>query len=67
MAWSKVSNQHKKPLRWWYHKILCEFFYWLSTRWFCVSRSESLGWYYNHLNAMCCKCKFNLYGEPINN
>lgn len=53
----KTLFKHKKPLRWWYHKILCEI------GWLCRYK---YGWnmYYHHLD-MCCLNGFNLYGEPI--
>lgn len=55
MAWSRVSKGHKKPLKWWFYKILCE------ASWFCGDRAN---YYYKYLN-LCCKQGFNLYGEPI--
>jgi hypothetical protein len=59
MAWSKTAKT-KKPIGWWYHKVLCEFGYSLRnyTYW---------GWsmYYKHLSKMCNKYKINLYGDKI--
>jgi hypothetical protein len=55
MSWSKVKPG-KKPLMWWYHKILCEIGY----KYF-GSGSDV---YYKHLEIMCDKYGFNLYGEP---
>lgn len=54
MSWSKVKKG-KKPLMWWYHKIMCE----IGWHWFGHSSKK----YYNHLNKMC-ELGFNLYGEP---
>lgn len=53
MSWSKV-RKGKKPLMWWYHKILCELW------WAMGNRGEK---YYHHLNKLCNK-GFNLYGDP---
>lgn len=58
MSWSKVSKEHKKPLMWWYHKIMCEFW------WHLVYNGKYLQRYYSHLNKLC-KYGFNLYGEQI--
>jgi len=55
MAWSKVSNKHKKPLSWWYDKLMCELV------WFLGDRGK---YYYKYLNN-CCDLGFNLYGEKI--
>lgn len=56
MAWSKVKKT-KKPLMWWYHKIMCEIGY-------CFYGSTS-NMYHVHLRAMCDKYKINLYGQKI--
>ena len=53
-TWSKIKKG-KKPLLWWFHKVLCEFG-WL------VRRFDNWGIYYKHLNK-CLNCGFNLYGE----
>jgi hypothetical protein len=53
MAWSKVKKG-KYPIRWWYHKIMCEFFYWIGM---------DLE-YFSHVTR-CCDCGFNIYGEKI--
>lgn len=58
MSYSKVTNNYKKPLKWWYHKILCEFG-WL------IRNNDCFRMYYNHLEK-CCELGYNLYGEPIN-
>jgi hypothetical protein len=55
MSWSKVSNNHSKPLKWWYHKIMCEIAYYIYT---------SAKRYYYHVDK-CCEIGFNLYGEKI--
>jgi len=55
MACSKVNKQFKKPVKWWFHKIMCELSYKLY---------GSGKWYYLHLNKLC-DLGFNLYGEPF--
>lgn len=55
MAWSKVSNAHKKPLKWWLHKILCEIG-WI------IRFKDNYKMYYIHL-VKCEELGFNLYGE----
>jgi len=57
MGWSKVSSEHKKPLRWWIYKIICEYG-WL------VRFKDNYATYYNYLNKLC-GLGFNLYGEKI--
>ena len=57
MSWSKVSNEHDKPLRWWFHKILCEYG-WL------IRNKDDFKTYSHHLNQ-CIKYGFNLYGQKI--
>ena len=54
MSWAKVKKG-KKPLRWWYHKILCEF-------WYSINNDKR---YYRHLNIMCDRYGITLYGENI--
>ena len=56
MAWSKVKTKFRKPIGWWYHKIMCELKYYLKG-----SGKE----YYYHLNKMCDNYKINLYGERM--
>ena len=56
MAWSKVKTKFRKPIGWWYHKIMCELKYHLEG-----SGKE----YYYHLNKMCDNYKINLYGERM--
>lgn len=57
MAWSKVNNTYEKPLKWWYHKVLCE------CGW--IIRYKDNFHTYNYHLKMCCKYGFNLYGEKI--
>ncbi len=57
MAWSKVNNEHKKPIGWWYHKILCEL-YWL------YNGQTKYTMYHYHLDKLC-SYGFNLYGDKI--
>ena len=59
MSWSKVKKG-KKPIMWWYHKLLCELGYYLHIQ---TSQIWFLNMYHNHLNIMIKKYKFNLYGE----
>jgi len=56
MAWSKVKKC-KKPIGWWYHKILCEIGYHF------FGSTSSM--YYGHLVIMSTKYGFNLYGEHV--
>lgn len=56
MAWSKVNRKTKKPLGWWFHKIMCELHY---------SCHGSRKGYYHHLNKMVNNYGFNLYGNPL--
>lgn len=60
MSWSKVNKKTKKPLMWWYYKILCEFGW-------SFRNYNILGWiiYYKNLNKMCDKYKINLYGNEL--
>lgn len=53
--WSPVSNPSEKPLRWWYHKVLCEWYY----------ARKNDGMYYHHLNKLC-DMGWNLYGQKFN-
>ena len=55
MSWSKVNKKYSKPFKWWFHKILCEIW------WFFGDRGKH---YYYHLNKIC-ETGFNLYGEKI--
>lgn len=57
MAWSKLRTKERLPIGWWYHKILCEF-------WYKVEKSGHR--YYSHLNKMISKYNRNLYGETYN-
>lgn len=58
MAWSTVSDEHKKPWQWWMHKVLCE--------WGWIVRHKDNEKTYNHHLAMCLKYGYNLYGKKIN-
>lgn len=57
--WSTVKKG-KKPIGWWFHKILCEggILIALNVHSYLGNRI-----YYYHLNVMCKKYKINLYGE----
>lgn len=55
MSWSKVNNKYRKPFGWWYHKVLCELW------WYGGDRGKH---YYHHLNKLC-DYGFNLYGDKI--
>jgi hypothetical protein len=57
MGWSKVSLDYKKPLRWWLHKILCEYG-WL------LRNKDNSATYHHHLK-MCFELGFNLRGEKV--
>jgi len=56
MAWSKIETKFKKPIGWWYHKIMCEIAYYFK---------GSGSWHYYHLNKMCDKYKITLYGRKL--
>lgn len=51
--WSPVFEPKMKPIGWWWHKVWCEFFYWIA--------NDKL--YYKHLNIMWDKYGFTLYGR----
>lgn len=55
MNWSKVNKKTKKPIGWWYHKLMCEFWY----NYFGTSNRR----YYDHLEKMVKKYNLNLYGD----
>jgi len=57
MSWSKVDKTYKKPLIWWYHKVLCEFGWLFRFR-------DNYDMYYKHLH-WCFRYGFTLYGEKI--
>ncbi len=64
MAWSKVRKDNAPyPMKWWYHKILCEFGYWREKKFRSV---QGMGQYYYHLQKMC-QLGYNLYGDKVNN
>ena len=54
-GWTPVINPKEKPLRWWYHKILCEIG-WARRKKICETM------YYAHLHCLC-DLGWNLYGE----
>lgn len=58
MAWSKVNTKFRKPLNWWYHKILCEI------GWY-VKNLDGFNMYYSNLKKMISKHSINLYGDKI--
>jgi len=55
MSWSKVKKG-KKPLLWWYHKIVCEIGYHLF--------GSTSKMYMINLRKMC-DMGYNLYGEKM--
>lgn len=57
MGWAKVDSEHRKPLKWWFHKLMCEYG-WL------IRDKDCWNTYYHHLNK-CCYLGFNLYGKKI--
>lgn len=56
MSWSKITGDSKKPVGWWYHKVMCEL------SWHIFNDRK---WYYYHLDKMCDKYNIDLYGEKI--
>ena len=56
MSWSKIKTKFRKPIGWWYHKILCELMYYIF---------GGNKYYYNQLKKMCDKYMINLYGEKL--
>ncbi len=54
MSRSKVNHEHKKPFKWWVHKLLAEFYYFM----------DDINAYYVHLERIN-KMGFNIYGEKI--
>lgn len=59
MSWSKVKKG-KKPIGWWYHKIMCEIGW--SIR---FKTDYGLDMYYDHLSVMYRKYRRNIYGEKL--
>jgi len=60
MSWSKITTKTKKPIGWWYHKIMSEI------GWYIYETFDSLKghrFYYKHLDKMVDKYQINLYGE----
>jgi len=60
MSWSKITTKTKKPIGWWYHKIMCEIGYWIEQN---FASLNGMAMYYKHLNIMVGKYEINLYGE----
>jgi len=56
MSWSKVKTKFRKPIGWWYHKIMCELKYYL------YGGGKE---YHYHLKKMCNNYKINLYGQRV--
>lgn len=63
MSWSKITTKTKKPIGWWYHKIMCEVGWWQKDLFAGIGYSR----YYYHLNKMIEKYGLNLYGEVFKN
>lgn len=61
MSWSRVKKG-RKPLGWWYHKIMAEFWYAMSDTKIGYFKLHN---YYKHIDVMCKKYRLNLYGEKI--
>jgi hypothetical protein len=53
-GWAPINKRHKKPLMWWYHKVMCELYY---------RYKGSNDGYYKHLIIMVNIYNINLYGE----
>jgi hypothetical protein len=56
--WSKVTSKGYKPLRWWWHKVLCEI------GWNMRKLIGTERMYRYHLDKLC-KTGFNLYGRKF--
>jgi len=56
LHFSKVNKPLEKPVKWWYYKLLCEFWYYIY--------GTSNRRYYKYLNLLC-DMGFNLYGDKI--
>lgn len=59
MSWSKTTTKFKKPIWWWYHKLMCEIAYSLRNKFYGITWKM----YYYHLGEMFSKYRINLYGE----
>lgn len=57
MGWLKVSLEYKKPIRWWMHKLFCE--------WGWVVRNRDNYATFNHHLKMCWDLGFNRRGEKL--
>lgn len=56
MNWSKVEKPTEKPVKWWYYKLLCEF-------WYNIYGTSNRR-YYKYLNLLC-DLGWNLYGKKL--
>lgn len=54
MAWASVVKGYRRPIGWWYHKILAE-----------IGWVWNLKMYHTHLDAMTRNYGYNLYGQPF--
>ncbi|WP_461042840.1 hypothetical protein [Spirosoma harenae] len=52
MAWNTVVKGYRRPIGWWYHKILCDLGWRISQK-----------LYYKHLHIMNRQYGINLYGQ----
>jgi len=67
MSWSKITGKGRKPLGWWYHKLMCEYWYWRYTNHdlYDYKAVRYVGRYHKHLNIMCDKYRLTLYAEQV--
>lgn len=54
--WTKITYKAKRPLKWWWHKVMCEICYFM--------RGSRKGYYF-HLHKLQA-IGWNLYGVPNN-
>ena len=57
---NSIYAKPKKPLMWWWHKVMCEIGWSLRFKFDFGSKI-----YYSHLRIMCDKYGINLYGERV--
>lgn len=62
MSWSKITGKGKKPLGWWYNKLMCEYWYWKYESSFSLTTAKN---YNKYLAKMCDNYKLSLYGEKL--
>ena len=62
MSWSKLEDKSPKPCGWWYHKVMCEYGWWLRNN-LVYATGENI--YYKHLNRMVKKYGINVYGVKV--